>query len=154
MLALFLGQLLPFENYAKPLQCSCERVGYLIDGNHILRFSFNYDGGGIGKGATSTLFVDGNPVAEDGYQELLEYAFRWMKPSMLAETPVRWSRNTEGRRALQKTWKTKDRGRTPQRERSWRAIQANAAFGLGEARSGRRVAMKRFAVGPPARRRR
>jgi hypothetical protein len=33
-------------------------------GNHILRFSFNYDGGGIGKGATGTMFVDGNPVAE------------------------------------------------------------------------------------------
>jgi hypothetical protein len=29
-----------------------------------VRFSFNYDGGGIGKGATCTLFVDGNPVAE------------------------------------------------------------------------------------------
>jgi hypothetical protein len=33
-------------------------------GNHVVRFSFNYDGGGIGKGATGTLFVDGNPVAE------------------------------------------------------------------------------------------
>ena len=27
-------------------------------------FSFNYDGGGIGKGATGSLFVDGNKVAE------------------------------------------------------------------------------------------
>src|SRR5215470_11355573 len=26
--------------------------------------SFKYDGGGIGKGATGTLFVDGTPVAE------------------------------------------------------------------------------------------
>jgi arylsulfatase len=33
-------------------------------GNHIVRFSFNYDGGGAGKGATGTLFVDGNAVAE------------------------------------------------------------------------------------------
>jgi arylsulfatase len=33
-------------------------------GNHVLRFSFKYDGGGIGKGATGTLFVDGTPVAE------------------------------------------------------------------------------------------
>jgi arylsulfatase len=33
-------------------------------GNHIVRFNFNYDGGGAGKGATGTLFVDGNAVAE------------------------------------------------------------------------------------------
>jgi arylsulfatase len=33
-------------------------------GNHVVRFSFKYDGGGIGKGATGTLFVDGNQVAE------------------------------------------------------------------------------------------
>jgi arylsulfatase len=33
-------------------------------GNHVVRFSFTYDGGGVGKGATGTLFIDGNPVAE------------------------------------------------------------------------------------------
>jgi arylsulfatase A-like enzyme len=33
-------------------------------GNHVVRFGFKYDGGGIGKGATGTLFVDGAPVAE------------------------------------------------------------------------------------------
>jgi arylsulfatase len=33
-------------------------------GNHVVRFSFKHDGGGIGKGATGTLFVDGTPVAE------------------------------------------------------------------------------------------
>jgi arylsulfatase A-like enzyme len=33
-------------------------------GNHVVRFSFKYDGGGIGKGATGTLFVDGKQVAE------------------------------------------------------------------------------------------
>ena len=33
-------------------------------GPHVVRFVFNYDGGGIGKGATGTLFVDGKPVAE------------------------------------------------------------------------------------------
>jgi arylsulfatase len=33
-------------------------------GHHVVRFSFKYDGGGIGKGATGTLFVDGTPVAE------------------------------------------------------------------------------------------
>jgi hypothetical protein len=33
-------------------------------GNHVVRFSFKYDGGGIGKGATGTLFVDGKQVAQ------------------------------------------------------------------------------------------
>jgi arylsulfatase len=33
-------------------------------GNHVVRFGFKYDGGGIGKGATGTLFVDGTQVAQ------------------------------------------------------------------------------------------
>jgi arylsulfatase A-like enzyme len=33
-------------------------------GQHVVRFVFKYDGGGIGKGATGTLFVDGKQVAE------------------------------------------------------------------------------------------
>jgi len=33
-------------------------------GNHVVRFSFKYDGGGIGKGANGTLFVDGTSVAQ------------------------------------------------------------------------------------------
>jgi arylsulfatase len=33
-------------------------------GNHVVRFNFKYDGGGIGKGATGTLFVDGKKVAQ------------------------------------------------------------------------------------------
>jgi hypothetical protein len=33
-------------------------------GNHVVRFNFMYDGGGIGKGATGTLFVDGKQVAQ------------------------------------------------------------------------------------------
>jgi arylsulfatase len=33
-------------------------------GNHVVRLSFKYDGGGIGKGATAILFVDGMQVAE------------------------------------------------------------------------------------------
>jgi arylsulfatase A-like enzyme len=33
-------------------------------GNHVVRFRFKYDGGGIGKGATGTLFVDGKQVAQ------------------------------------------------------------------------------------------
>jgi arylsulfatase A-like enzyme len=33
-------------------------------GNHVVRFSFKYDGGGIGKGASGILFVDGKQVAQ------------------------------------------------------------------------------------------
>jgi len=33
-------------------------------GNHVVRFSFKYDGGGLGKGAAGTLFVDGKEVAQ------------------------------------------------------------------------------------------
>src|SRR5262245_64449210 len=33
------------------------------EGDHIIRFNFKYDGGGIGKGATSTLFVTETQVA-------------------------------------------------------------------------------------------
>ena len=33
-------------------------------GNHVVRFGFKYDGGGIGKGAAGALFVDGKSVAE------------------------------------------------------------------------------------------
>ena len=36
----------------------------LSPGNHAVRFSFKYDGGGLGKGATGTLFVDGKQVAQ------------------------------------------------------------------------------------------
>jgi len=36
----------------------------IAPGNHIVRFKFAYDGGGIGKGATGTLLVDEKQVAE------------------------------------------------------------------------------------------
>ena len=36
----------------------------LSPGNHAVRFNFKYDGGGVGKGATGTLFVDGKQVAQ------------------------------------------------------------------------------------------
>ncbi len=36
----------------------------IAPGNHVVRFAFKYDGGGIGKGATGVLLVDGTQVAE------------------------------------------------------------------------------------------
>jgi arylsulfatase A-like enzyme len=37
----------------------------LAPGNHVVRVKFDYDGGGIGKGATATLLVDEKQVAQD-----------------------------------------------------------------------------------------
>jgi arylsulfatase len=36
----------------------------LTPGKHAIRFEFKYDGGGVGKGGTGTLFVDGKEVAK------------------------------------------------------------------------------------------
>jgi arylsulfatase len=36
----------------------------LTPGSHQVRMEFAYDGGGLGKGATVSLFADGEPVAE------------------------------------------------------------------------------------------
>jgi hypothetical protein len=36
----------------------------LRGGNHVVRLNFTYEGGGIGRGATGTLLVDGKPVAQ------------------------------------------------------------------------------------------
>jgi arylsulfatase A-like enzyme len=36
----------------------------VADGTHQVRMEFAYDGGGLGKGGTATLFVDGNQVGE------------------------------------------------------------------------------------------
>src|SRR5262249_27305965 len=36
----------------------------LTPGNHVVRIAFAYEGGGIGKGGTGTLFVDGKQVAQ------------------------------------------------------------------------------------------
>src|SRR5262249_13067989 len=35
----------------------------LKPGSHTIRFEFKYDGGGVGKGGTGTIFVDGKKVA-------------------------------------------------------------------------------------------
>jgi arylsulfatase len=36
----------------------------LAPGNHIIRVKFDYEGGGIGKGATATLLVDEKEIAQ------------------------------------------------------------------------------------------
>jgi arylsulfatase len=36
----------------------------IAPGNHVVRVAFKYDGGGVGKGGTATLFVDDKQVAQ------------------------------------------------------------------------------------------
>ena len=54
-------------------------------GDHVVRFRFAYDGGGIGKGATGTLFVDGKQVAAGSHpSDDTRTVSPSMKPSMSA----------------------------------------------------------------------
>ena len=44
-------------------------------GDHTVRFSFKYDGGGIGKGGDGTLFVDGKQVAQGRIERTIPVRF-------------------------------------------------------------------------------
>ncbi len=44
-------------------------------GNHVVRLNFKYDGGGVGKGATGTLFVDGKQVAQGRIPQTVRLRF-------------------------------------------------------------------------------
>jgi arylsulfatase A-like enzyme len=47
----------------------------LTPGNHVVRIAFKYDGGGVGKGGTAALFVDGKQVAEGKVPQTLMARF-------------------------------------------------------------------------------
>jgi len=47
----------------------------LPPGRHALRFQFDYDGGGIGKGGTMTIAIDGKPVAKGRIEKTVPIAF-------------------------------------------------------------------------------
>jgi arylsulfatase len=47
----------------------------LAPGNHVVRLALKYDGGGVGKGATATLFVDEKQVAEGRIPETIVARF-------------------------------------------------------------------------------
>jgi arylsulfatase A-like enzyme len=47
----------------------------LSPGNHVVRFKFDYEGGGIGKGATGTLLVDEKPIAEGKIPQTIAIRF-------------------------------------------------------------------------------
>ena len=40
----------------------------LTSGDHQVRMEFAYDGGGLGKGGTVNLYIDGNPSAKGGWK--------------------------------------------------------------------------------------
>jgi arylsulfatase len=44
-------------------------------GNHVVRLNFKYDGGGVGKGATGTLFVDAEQVAQSRIRQTVAARF-------------------------------------------------------------------------------
>ncbi|HUK33446.1 MAG TPA: hypothetical protein VLV86_06030, partial [Vicinamibacterales bacterium] len=43
--------------------------------DHVIRFSFKYDGGGIGKGGDGTLFIDGNQVTQGRIERTIPVRF-------------------------------------------------------------------------------
>jgi arylsulfatase len=47
----------------------------LAPGNHVVRYDFKYDGGGIGKGGTGALLVDGKQVAQGTIPQTLMVRF-------------------------------------------------------------------------------
>ena len=47
----------------------------LPEGNVTIRYEFKYDGGGLGKGGTGTIFVNGEKVAEGRIDKTQGYAF-------------------------------------------------------------------------------
>ena len=47
----------------------------LTPGKHTIRFEFTYDGGGIGRGGTGRLLVDGVPVAQGHIERTVQARF-------------------------------------------------------------------------------
>jgi hypothetical protein len=47
----------------------------LSSGKHAIRFEFNYDGGGMGKGGKGTLSVDGRQVAQGRIEKTVPNRF-------------------------------------------------------------------------------
>jgi len=47
----------------------------IVAGDHVVRLSFKYDGGGIGKGGTGTLFIDGKQVAQGRIERTIPVRF-------------------------------------------------------------------------------
>jgi hypothetical protein len=54
---------------------SVEAPQNLAAGKHAVRFHFDYDGGGLGKGGTMTISVDGKEVAQGRIEKTVPFLF-------------------------------------------------------------------------------
>ena len=77
-------------------------------GEHQVRMEFAYDGGGLGKGGTATLYVDGKKVGEGhGRRHGRRWSSRPTTAATSAWTPARRSRRTTARAATSSTARVK-----------------------------------------------
>ena len=76
-------------------------VAALPAGKATIRFEFAYDGGGIGKGGTGTIFVNGQKVAEGRIERPNAASFQRMKGPMLVWMMALRLAKITGRRAEQ-----------------------------------------------------
>jgi arylsulfatase A-like enzyme len=65
------GRLTYCYNFAGLQEYSVSSMETLSSGEHQLRMEFAYDGGGLGKGGTVTLYIDGKPVGAGRVEETL-----------------------------------------------------------------------------------
>jgi arylsulfatase len=65
------GRLTYCYNFAGLQEYSVSSMEALSSGEHQLRMEFAYDGGGLGKGGTVTLYIDGKPVGSGRVEETL-----------------------------------------------------------------------------------
>ena len=78
-----------YYNMANVAHYSVASKEALKPGKHTVVFDFKYDGGGIGKGGTGTLSVDGKQVAQGRIEKPCPSASPSMKPSTWAKTLAR-----------------------------------------------------------------
>ncbi len=69
------GKLKYCYNYGGFKQFFVESDQRLPEGQHQVRMEFDYAGGGLGKGGTSTLYVNGNKVGEGKIEATLAIVF-------------------------------------------------------------------------------
>lgn len=62
-------------NYFGLTRCTVRASGPVTEGRHELRVDFRYDGGGVGRGGTVALAVDGRAVGEGRVEETIPYYF-------------------------------------------------------------------------------
>jgi arylsulfatase A-like enzyme len=65
------------HNVGLPPHAYVRAVEPLLPGAHEVLFDFEYDGGGVGKGGTGTLVVDGEPVAQARIERTVAFLFTY-----------------------------------------------------------------------------